>query len=40
MLKKYFVDPSHVILPKDVEIEQDLTFEGSPVRMWTFKCGC
>ena len=31
MLRKYILDPSHVLLPLSVELNEDLTFEEEPV---------
>ena len=31
MLKKYILDPSHVLQPQSVELNEDLTFEEEPV---------
>ncbi len=31
MLRKYILDPSHVLQPDTVELNEDLTFEEQPV---------
>ena len=31
MLRKYILDPSHVLQPQAVEISEDLTYEENPV---------
>ena len=31
MLRKYILDPSHVLQPQSVELNEDLTFEEEPV---------
>ena len=31
MLRKYILDPSHVLQPQSVEVNEDLTYEEEPV---------
>ena len=33
MLKKYHPDPSHVLRPEEVEIDENLSYEERPVRL-------
>ena len=32
MLKKYHLDPSHILQPENVEIDEALTYEGKPIK--------
>ena len=33
MLKKYHPDPSHVLQPENIEIDEALTYEEKPVKL-------
>ena len=33
LLKKYHPDPTHVLQPKDIEIDEILTYEERPVQL-------
>ncbi|XP_071917078.1 uncharacterized protein [Coffea arabica] len=33
MLKKYYPDPTHVVQPEEIEIDETLTYEKKPVRL-------
>ncbi|XP_071906041.1 uncharacterized protein [Coffea arabica] len=33
MLKKYYSDPSHILQPKEIEIDESLTYEEKPVQL-------
>ena len=33
MLKKYHPNPSHVLQPKNIEIDETLTYEEKPVKL-------
>ena len=37
MLRPYVSDPSHVILPQQLEISSDLTYEEEPVTILNWK---
>ena len=37
MLRKYISDPSHVLQPQSVELNEDLTFEEEPVAIVDFQ---
>ncbi|XP_071912325.1 uncharacterized protein [Coffea arabica] len=32
MLKKYHIDPSHILQPEDIEIDETLTYEEKPIK--------
>ena len=33
MLKKYYPDPTHIVQPEEIEIDEALTYEERPVRL-------
>ena len=33
MLKKYYPDPTHILQPKEIEIDESLTYEEKPVQL-------
>ncbi|CAH9101779.1 unnamed protein product [Cuscuta epithymum] len=33
MLRKYFVDPEHVLIPRTIEVQNDLSYEEKPVQI-------
>ncbi|XP_071900967.1 uncharacterized protein [Coffea arabica] len=33
MLKKYYPDPSHILQPKEIDIDESLTYEEKPVQL-------
>ncbi|XP_027158282.1 uncharacterized protein LOC113759903 [Coffea eugenioides] len=37
MLKKYYPDPSHVLQPENIEIDEALTYEEIPVKLLDHK---
>ena len=37
MLKKYHPDPTHVLHPKDVELDETLSYEEQPVRILDYQ---
>ena len=37
MLRKYISDPSHVLQPQSVEVNEDLTYEEEPIAMMDYQ---
>ncbi|XP_071901027.1 uncharacterized protein [Coffea arabica] len=33
MLKKYYPDPTHIVQPEEIEVDESLTYEEKPVRL-------